>query len=1009
MTRSSLRLNQDVKLDILAATPVTLLPLAYFNAALRGIITLASEDGVLFNVPLRVAAANIVRDGSLPLWNPYLFSGMPLHGAAQGGLLFPLNWFYLFFDTPIATNLMALSTYMLAALGAYLYARRSGSSVLGAVVTSLVWQWCGFLIGQFTHVNIVQTAALLPWLLWSVDGYGIRGDRKWGLVLAVVVMLQGFTGHQQTLVYSLLLAAAYAVVMWRASGSKRNAYLSSLVLLGAGMLLAAVQILPTYELMRNSMRSHASFQFFTDFSLPPRFLLTFFAPYLMGGGDGRLFRVNYFGAPFYGEFIGYVGLVALILAALSIALKRDARTKFWAAVVVIAFMLSLGRHWPFKLYGIIYYLPILNLFRVPARHMMEVDMALSVLAGRGITALAAATDRKRATRLSLVIGAAVFLLTCLVVTLGRPTAFRLARDVPVTLLRAPELFLPITLAALSMWAVWKYARTRSVGSVCLIIAVVALDLCLWGQSSGWRVSGPPPDSPIWHEPPAIQYLSERKPEPHSYRILTVPHAFDPKQTAVGPMTSRSTAWVFWLQPDIYMRHGIENAAGYDGFGMARYSRLVGDMTVWGELPNPDQTLRGEGRELDLLNVRYLLAMTSSAAANETTSEQAPLAAQSINTPSPTSAPSPASRVFGKQHFPTEDLKLPSIDKRAWLTFELPPFEADRIALLTNLSWSLELTDKTPVARLSLRTQDGRRFDFDLRVGEHTSEWSYDRPDIRRQIKHKRAQVATSYAVRDSQARYQGHTYISTFKLPERAVITGGEITVHSLEAAPDLSLTVHNVLLANDNDNSSVALRTEWFSRQVAAGSDGSTKSSGRWLKVVDVNDVQVFENTRALPRAWLASSHVVLKENEILQVIRTGSFANGNLWEPRRTALMEAPININTDASEASEDSSATTTVTSHEPNRVELRTTSTAPSILVLSENFFPGWVAYVDGNSTEMLRVNYNLRGVVLAEGQHVVEFVYRPGSVFIGLAISILTLAALVLWVVARQCLTLKVSK
>ena len=41
------------------------------------------------------AAEYFKANGKLPLWNPYLFSGMPLHGAAQAGLLFPLNWFYL--------------------------------------------------------------------------------------------------------------------------------------------------------------------------------------------------------------------------------------------------------------------------------------------------------------------------------------------------------------------------------------------------------------------------------------------------------------------------------------------------------------------------------------------------------------------------------------------------------------------------------------------------------------------------------------------------------------------------------------------------------------------------------------------------------------------------------------------------------------------------------------------------------------------------------------------------
>ena len=138
-------------------------------------------------------------------------------------------WSGKFFSTPVATNLMMLSAYMLAALGAYLYARRSRSSVAGAALTSIIWQSSGFLINQIGHTNIVHTAAILPWLLWAVDGYGETGDRRRGVVLAIIVALQCFAGHQQTFVYALLVAAAYAVVMWRREQSR--AYLSSLLLM----------------------------------------------------------------------------------------------------------------------------------------------------------------------------------------------------------------------------------------------------------------------------------------------------------------------------------------------------------------------------------------------------------------------------------------------------------------------------------------------------------------------------------------------------------------------------------------------------------------------------------------------------------------------------------------------------------------------------------------------------------------------------------------------------------
>src|SRR6266496_1490067 len=164
--------------DRLGALLVTLAPLVYFFPAVRGRLVLAPDDGIIFNVPLRAAAANILLAGHLPLWNPYIFSGMPLHASAQAGLLFPLTWIYLVFSAPVATNAMMIASYSLAGLGAYLYARRAGANIAGAIATGLIWQWSSFLINQISHTNIVQTAAMLPWVLWALDGYGKTG-RRW--------------------------------------------------------------------------------------------------------------------------------------------------------------------------------------------------------------------------------------------------------------------------------------------------------------------------------------------------------------------------------------------------------------------------------------------------------------------------------------------------------------------------------------------------------------------------------------------------------------------------------------------------------------------------------------------------------------------------------------------------------------------------------------------------------------------------------------------------------------
>ncbi len=984
-----MRLLSKITPDRLAAIAVSLLPLIYFFPATRGHLVISPDDGVTFNIPIRVAVANLLHAGHLPLWTPDIFCGMPLFGAAQAGVLFPLNWFYLVFSAPVATNLMMLSSYVVAALGAYLFARRSGSSVPGAALTSLIWQGSGFLIGQIGHTNILHTAALVPWILWAIDGYGGSGKRSRGLLLAALVAVQVFAGHQQTLVYALLFAVAYAVVMWRAqavsaeSTQARTAYLRSLIFLVAGLVLAAVQVLPMLEMLRNSLRASASYDFFTSFSLPPHFLWTFLAPYVVGGCDGHLFRAPYIGPAYYGEYVGYVGLAAIALAIVAVALKRDARTLFCGVVVLAGLLLALGRYAPFDFYKLIYAFPVLNLFRVPARHLMEVEFALAVLAGRGLTAIISARDRAKALRWVTIAGAMVLGLTCLAVTFGRPADFRLGRTGPVSLLRAPELFLPIILAAASGWALYHLARGRR-GAWLYFWAIIALDLSLWGQSAGWRVGSPRSDSEWWREPATVRFLRERATPDRAAmrdRILTQDYFFDPAKTVVVPKPG--AGWVPSLQPDIYIMYGVENAAGYDGFGLARYSRLAGDMKIWGDLGDAERTLRSESREIDLLNVRYLFARSSSAASD----------------PVPEQSDFPfATEIYGGEPFSEENLNVKSILIGERLSFKVPPVEVEHIALLTNLAWSDQVPEHEIVADIRLHAKDGRTFHFEVRAGDHTSEWAHDRPEIHAQIRHGRAPVATSYQVHDGQIKYEAHSYLCTFALPQRVVIDGGEITVAQVGVAPQLSLSVNRLTLVAGER--AFPLRTEWLTKETAPSADeslapGEKPMISRWKPVVELGKVAVFENTRMLPRAWLAACELVATAEEQLSIIRSGNTPAGAPWDPLEQALVE----MRTGLAYARVDERAerrAAEVTRSESDRIELKIESPAPSLLVLAENHYPGWRALVDGRTTEIVRVNYNQRGVPLPAGKHLVTFIYRPLSLLAGLAVSLVTLVVLSWW-------------
>jgi uncharacterized membrane protein YfhO len=63
----------------------------------------------------------------------------------------------------------------------------------------------------------------------------------------------------------------------------------------------------------------------------------------------------------------------------------------------------------------------------------------------------------------------------------------------------------------------------------------------------------------------------------------------------------------------------------------------------------------------------------------------------------------------------------------------------------------------------------------------------------------------------------------------------------------------------------------------------------------------------------------------------------------------------------------------------------------LLVISDNFFSGWNARLDGNPAEILKVNTAIRDVIVPAGHHTVTMNHRPVSVYLGFALALIGLA------------------
>lgn len=159
---------------------------------------------------------------------------------------------------------------------------------------------------------------------------------------------------------------------------------------------------------------------------------------------------------------------------------------------------------------------------------------------------------------------------------------------------------------------------------------------------------------------------------------------------------------------------------------------------------------------------------------------------------------------------------------------------------------------------------------------------------------------------------------------------------------------------------------------------------------------MNVYRNTTALPRAFVVHDAVVAAGHEdAWQRIHDSAF------DPAAAVVIEGSEPL---AGLRAAGGPAEVRVLRYETDRVELEVDNPAPGYLVLSDPFYPGWQALVDGQPAPLERADYAFRAVPVPAGSHQVTFVFRPLTWHLGLAITIATLvvlAALGIWVVARN--------
>jgi len=161
----------------------------------------------------------------------------------------------------------------------------------------------------------------------------------------------------------------------------------------------------------------------------------------------------------------------------------------------------------------------------------------------------------------------------------------------------------------------------------------------------------------------------------------------------------------------------------------------------------------------------------------------------------------------------------------------------------------------------------------------------------------------------------------------------------------------------------------------------------------------KLYENRNSLSRAFLVKNYQVMESGEEFAV----AFDDPN-FDPQSKVLLERePARfLELQKKPAIKGLKSLVKLVIYESKRMVLEVNTPEAAFLFMSESYYPGWTAYVDGKEEEILRANFAFRAVPLGPGSHRVEVVYEPLSFKIGFSLSLLTVfVLLIVWGVSKR--------
>jgi hypothetical protein len=348
---------------------------------------------------------------TIPYWNPYVFGGIPFWAHFESTIFYPLGILFWLMPPERAYGYTVFFHVYLAGAFMFLFCRSLGIRPAGAFVSALCFMFSGLTMATIYDGQMfrVQAFTWLPLILFLVHR-ALSSDEPLfnGAMAGLFWGIQIMSGAPQDALYTLIAAFLFNLFMWDGNFRLPSSVLRSAKILGILFLvalgIAAIQIIPSYEFVRESVRGAISkYSLITMGSYPSEGIITWILPHFFGRFAANDYWVSDvpWSVPLYNLYVGV--LPVFLVLFLPFRESESRRTIIFALTLsVLSFLLALGSNTP--LYKFIVMLPGFDKIRAPAKIIILWVFAAALLAGKGMDGLLSRSKASLWRRLGVAFG-----------------------------------------------------------------------------------------------------------------------------------------------------------------------------------------------------------------------------------------------------------------------------------------------------------------------------------------------------------------------------------------------------------------------------------------------------------------------------------------------------------------------------------------------------------------------------------------------------------------------------